>query len=79
MLRNIASRCGIREIKQQNSTLFLYKDQIDMKQVGALISAMRGRIMLNAGAKPYVSVKIREQDEPLSLLTEVLEVIGKTV
>lgn len=78
MLRNIASRCGIREIKQQNNTLFLYKDEVDMKQVGALISAMRGRIMLNAGAKPYVSVKIREQDEPLSLLTEVLEVIGKT-
>ena len=78
MLRNLASRCGIREIKQQNSTLFLYKDQVDMKQVGALISAMRGRIMLNAGTKPYISVKIRPEDTPLSTLTEILKALGET-
>ena len=78
MLRNLASRFGIREVKQQNSTLFLYKDKIDMKQVGALISAMRGRIMLNAGAKPYISVKIRPEDTPLATLTDILDVIGRT-
>ena len=78
MLRNLASRFGIREVKQQNSTLFLYKDKIDMKQVGALISAMRGRIMLNAGAKPYISVKIRQEDTPLATLTDILDVIGRT-
>ena len=78
MLRNLASGCGIREIRQQNSTLFLYKDPIDMKQVGALISAMRGRIMLNAGPKPYISVKLRPDESPVDALSEVLGVLSRT-
>lgn len=78
LLRNQASLLGIREIKQQNSTLFLYRDQINMKQVSALIAALRGRVMLNAGAKPYISVKIRQEDTPLQTLTEVLETLTRT-
>ena len=72
LLRNLASRLGVREIRQQENTLFLYSEKIDMKKVGALISALRGRILLNAGAKPYVSVRIAPGETPLQTLTGVL-------
>ncbi len=75
LLRNLASELGIYEIKQQNDVLLLYKNQIDMKQIGALISAMRSRVMLNAGAKPYISVKIQPGAVPLDTLTEILNAI----
>lgn len=75
LLRNLASELGIYEIKQQNDVLLLYKTQIDMKQVGALISSMRSRVMLNAGAKPYISVKIQAGATPLDTLTEILNAI----
>lgn len=75
LLRNIASGLGIYEIKQQDEVLLLYKNEIDMKQVGALIGAMRGRVMLNAGAKPYISVKITSGTTPLDALSEVLNAI----
>ncbi|HEX3039684.1 MAG TPA: transcription-repair coupling factor [Caproiciproducens sp.] len=77
LLRNLASRLGIYEIKQQNDVLLLYKNQIDMKQVSALISALRGRVMLNAGAKPYLSVKILPGATPLDTLGEILNTIDK--
>ena len=76
LLRNLASQLGIYEIKQQNDVLLLYKNRIDMKQVGALISAMRSRVMLNAGAKPYISVKILPGATPLETLTEVLGAVS---
>ncbi len=78
LLRNLASKLGIYEIKQQNDVLLLYKTQIDMKQVGALISSMRSRVMLNAGAKPYISVKILPGATPLDTLTDILNAIDST-
>ncbi|MGX8701250.1 transcription-repair coupling factor [Caproiciproducens sp.] len=75
LLRNLASQLGIYEIKQQNDVLLLYKTNIDMKQVGSLISSMRSRVMLNAGAKPYISVKILPGATPLDTLTEILNTI----
>ena len=75
LLRNLASELGIYEIKQQSDVLLLYKNQIDMKQVSALIGSMRSRVMLNAGAKPYISVKIQSGATPLDTLTEILNAI----
>ncbi len=77
LLRNIASELGIYEIKQQGEVLLLYKNEIDMKQIGALTSVMRGRVMLNAGTKPYISVKIASGTTPLDALSEVLNAIQK--
>ena len=78
LLRNLASELGIYEIKQQNDVLFLFKNQIDMKQIGALIAAMRSRVMVNAGTKPYISVKIQPGATPLDTLTEILTAIHGT-
>lgn len=72
MLRSCASQLGFTEIKQQNAVLLMFRNEIDMKQVGLLTSAMRGRVMLNAGARPYVSVKINSGGTPLQTLKEVL-------
>lgn len=78
LLRNLASELGIYEIKQQNDVLLLYKNQIDIKQISTLITSMRSRVMLNAGAKPYISVKILPGATPLDTLTEILNAIGGT-
>ena len=76
LLRNRASGLGIREIKQQDDKLLLYRDSFDMKRIAALISAMRGRVMVNAGSRPYVSVKIPSGETPLVVLEETLAALG---
>lgn len=72
LIRNIAASLGIYEIKQQNNALLLFQHKIDMKQIAALTSSMKGRVMVNAGAKPYISVKIEKGAPPLDILREVL-------
>lgn len=71
LLRNTASRLGITEVKQQGEALLLYVAQLDMGQVGALIKLMQGRVLLSAGSRPYLSVKLQGR-EPLEALSEVL-------
>ena len=56
-LRNKAAGCGVTEIKQGGGKALLYLKEVDFERVSRLISAMRGRVMLSAGQKPYLTVK----------------------
>ena len=73
LIRNTAASLGIYEIKQQNNALLLFQKKINMQQIASLTSSMKGRVMVNAGAKPYISVKIDGNTPPLDLLREVLK------
>ena len=73
LIRNTAASLGIYEIKQQNNALNLYQHKINMQQVSALLRTCRYKIMVNAGAKPYLSIKISEKANPLTILREVLD------
>ncbi len=75
LLRNTAASLGIVEVKQKGNTMLLYPEQVDMKQVGALTAAMRGRVLLSAGAKPYLSVKFQSDLAPLDVLSEIMSVL----
>lgn len=77
LLRNRASGLGVYEVKQQGETLLLYQSKIDMRQVQALVSALKSRVMLSAGSKPYLSVKLLPGGEPLDTLNEALSLMKK--
>jgi transcription-repair coupling factor (superfamily II helicase) len=72
LVRNTAASLGIYEIKQQNDALLLFQHKLDHALVSGLVGAMRGRVMVNAGAKPYISVKLAKGGAPLEALQEVL-------
>ena len=75
LIRNTAASLGIYEIKQQPSgSLLLYQHKIDMQQVSALTAAMRGRVLVNAAAKPYISVRLNSE-EPLDVLRQVFAIL----
>ena len=75
LLRNRASALGVYEVKQKGDAILLYKDSFDMKQVASLVSNLKRRVMVNAGAKPYISVKL--SGTPLDTLRETLELLEK--
>jgi len=76
LLRNQASSLEIREIKQQNGRLLLFRESFDIQQISTLVGAMRGRVMVNAGAKPYLSIKIPEGGDPLAVLEQTLSLLS---
>lgn len=76
LLRGAAAELGISEIKQQNGSLLLYQRRVDMAQVGRLVKAMNGRVMVSAGSRPYLSVKLRGEP-PLEALSAVLKIMGE--
>ena len=78
LIRNSAMKHKIYEIKQNGNNLLLYSDNIDAAQVATLAKAMRGRILVSAAAKPYISVKIANGEQPLDTLRLVMKLMDKT-
>ena len=78
MLRNVATSLGITEIKQLSGNLNLYADKFDMKRVSNLIGGMKGRVLLNASQKPYISIKLAGQP-PIDVLEDSLKLLSKEV
>ena len=77
LLRNTAARLGITEVKQQGDSLLVYKEKFDVQEVGPLIKALGGRVLLSAGTKPYISVKMAGQP-PTQALGEILTAMEET-
>ncbi len=74
LLRNIASSMFIKEVKQQNTSLLLYLEKIDMEKVSKLTEKMKGRVLLSAGASPYISINTLKQ-KPLDVLEDALKIM----
>jgi transcription-repair coupling factor (superfamily II helicase) len=75
MLRNMAADIGIYEVKQQQDSLLLYMRRLDMQTGSRMSSVLKGRVMVSAGAKPYLAVKILKGLTPLDTLREALEAV----
>ncbi len=73
LLRNMAVAAGIAEVKQQPNAILLYPLALDMPKAMALSAALKGRMLISAGAKPYYTVKVPKGLTALDTLREVLE------
>lgn len=74
LLRNSAAAQGVYEVSQRGNCLLLYSNAIDMQKVSRLATLLRGRILVSAGAKPYISVKMAAGQTPVDTLEEALRI-----
>lgn len=82
LLRNTAARLGIKEISQRGDNLILYPEHFDLNRAGLLASRLKGRVMVNAGAKPYISVRVEKGEKPVDTMRIALcsmEEVGKDI
>ncbi len=76
LLRNMAAAAGIIEVKQQHDTVLLFPKRLDLDRGKQLTSALVGRVMINAGARPYYAVKVKKGLTSLDTLREALEAMA---
>ena len=76
MLRNRAAAHGIFEISEKENSLLMYISAVN-EAAGKVCSAMKGRAMLSAGKKPYIAVRMAKGQQPLDVLTEVMDAMDE--
>ena len=62
LLRNIAASLGIYEISQKNDMIVFYPSVFDLGPA-RVSAALRSRVSIGAGAKPYIAVRVAEKEE----------------
>lgn len=72
LVRNTAAGLGIKEISERGDAVWLIPEQLDMERVSTLAAKLPGRVMVNAGAKPYITVKIPKGKKALDTIREAL-------
>ncbi len=77
LLRNTAASLGIYEIGQNNNSLLLYVEKVEMDKIAYLVREMRGRILVSTGPKPYITVKKATGQTTLESLKQALDILVK--
>ncbi len=77
LIRNSAMNHGIYEISQRENNILMYCDTISPDMVSVLAKAMKGRILVSAAAKPYISVRTAQNEPPLETLRLVMKLLDK--
>ena len=72
LARVLAAQLGIYEVTQKRDDLILYSDALDLTAVKRLLRGTARRMMVNASAKPYLSVRVEPGEKPLDVLGEAL-------
>ena len=72
LLRNIAASLGIYEISQKNDMIVFYPSVFDLERAGRVSAALRSRVSIGAGAKPYIAVRVAEKEEPIHTMRTAL-------
>ena len=75
LLRNTLASHGFMEITQKGRSILLFPETLDPKLAADLMRALRGRVLLNASAKPYLT--IRMEGGVISTLQEVSAFLQK--
>ena len=76
LIRVTAAKAGVYEIGQKRDTLLLYSDKLTPASIKAAAAALPGRVMVNAGSKPYLAVRVDRGEAPLTALRAVLEALA---
>ncbi|MBQ9535185.1 MAG: transcription-repair coupling factor [Clostridia bacterium] len=68
LMRADASAVGIYEINQKGGSVLFYfhRDSLEASMAACAAPAFKGRVLLNAGEKPYISLRLRPGEDPLA-------------
>ena len=75
-LRNRAINLGIKEVSERQGVMLIFFAVFDIEVASAIVSALRGRVMISAGNKPYVSIRFKDKSQTRQqLLTEIFDAL----
>lgn len=79
ILRNGMAAIGFEEVSDKPNGLFLYPHTLNNPVYAKLTDALKGRMLVNASARPYITVKPKkgEKKDSIRLLKEILEAAGQ--
>jgi len=72
IMRSLGSKNGIARIEYKNGAVLIYPHHINIQYWTALAARHKGRLLMNLGAKPYISCRAKTGTNPIEFTTGLL-------
>lgn len=72
LCKNRAAAAGITEIRSSGQSVLFFMERLDTVLTSELIKRLRGRVLVNAGKRPYIAVRNAAGGGDLATLREVV-------
>ena len=79
LIRGRASALGVSEISQRSDSVLLYCRKLTPALSAGLAQSLKGRIMINASSRPYVSLKPQKGKGLIFTINEALDALEKVL
>lgn len=73
LIRNLAAGVGVYEIKQNDTSLLLYMNDVKNPELISLVAKAKGNALLSAGKKPYIALRTPRKSDPVEVLKEFFQ------
>ena len=70
LIRNLAASVGVYEIKQNETSLLLYMNDVKNQELISLVAKAKGDALLSAGKRPYIALRTKHKGDPITALKE---------
>ena len=73
LLRAMAKKGGIRDIKQKQEAVLFFTEEATPRLLAGLTKKLKGRVLYSMGAKPYFTLRISDRNNPLEEINQFLQ------
>lgn len=73
LVRNRAAALGVKEISQRNGQMLFYFEHIDPAMAATVATTLKGQVLVNAGEKPYISVRLASEKDSIPAIRRFLD------
>ncbi len=83
MIRSLGCICRISKIEQHENNVIIRPEYLNAAAWSTLAGIYKGKLLLNVSAKPYISFRIKKDDDVLGFLCEMfkkyIQIIGEYI
>ncbi|MGI6202786.1 MAG: transcription-repair coupling factor [Eubacteriales bacterium] len=73
LVRALGSECGVSKTEQSGGSVIIYPAELDAAIWARLAGEYRGRILLSLGTRPYITVKMKRDENILIFLRDLFK------
>lgn len=73
LIRAMGCACNIAKIEQHDASVIIRPEVMNAVAWASVAANFKGRLLLNVGAKPYISYRIKKGDQPLDFICEMFK------
>jgi transcription-repair coupling factor (superfamily II helicase) len=77
LLRNTLASYGFYEINQKAQSVLLFPQTLQIETAQKLVAGIRGRVLVNASSKPYITVRFGKKGDVVDTLKEIARVLAE--